>query len=49
MRLLGMQPVLPAFAGFVPDAFVARHPQVSCPAGHDAHAVHRDKYTTVIT
>ena len=28
MRVLGMRPVLPAFAGFVPDAFVARHPHV---------------------
>lgn len=27
MRSLGMAPVLPAFAGFVPDAFAAKHPQ----------------------
>jgi len=27
MRSLGMTPVLPAFAGFLPSAFVGRHPQ----------------------
>lgn len=29
MRSLGMTPVFPAFAGLVPDALVARFPQVS--------------------
>ena len=26
MRELGMQPIAPAFAGFVPEAFVQKHP-----------------------
>lgn len=30
MRELGMHPVAPAFAGFVPAAFVEMHPEVSC-------------------
>lgn len=30
MRSLGMTPVFPAFAGLVPDALVARYPQVLC-------------------
>ena len=37
MRRLGMTPVFPAFAGLVPDALVARYPQVGpmpCYADH---------------
>lgn len=30
MHELGMEPVAPAFAGFVPPAFIARHPDISC-------------------
>ncbi len=33
MRSLGMTPVFPAFAGLVPDALVARFPQV-CAKSH---------------
>lgn len=29
MRRLGMEPIAPAFAGFVPDAFVKQHPEIS--------------------
>lgn len=29
MRELGMEPVAPAFAGFVPPAFLAKHPEIS--------------------
>ena len=28
MRALGMEPIAPAFAGFVPPAFMARHPEI---------------------
>ena len=28
MRLLGMHPITPAFAGFVPEGFVKLHPEV---------------------
>jgi alpha-N-acetylglucosaminidase len=28
MRALGMEPVAPAFAGFVPPAFMAKHPEI---------------------
>ena len=44
MRRLGMQPVLPAFAGFVPDAFVTRHQQVSCSL-HGVRALRSCVYT----
>lgn len=30
MKQLGMTPIVPAFAGFVPKAFVEMHPEVDC-------------------
>ena len=36
MRRLGMTPVFPAFAGLVPDALVARYPQVQPPVQTNA-------------
>lgn len=30
MRQLGMEPVAPAFAGFVPMAFAQKHPEIKC-------------------
>ena len=38
MRSLGMTPVFPAFAGLVPDALIAHHPQVR--RGHTFPSVH---------
>ena len=41
MRRLGMTPVFPAFAGLVPDALVARYPQVGpMPCHADSHTPH---------